>query len=429
VIPTAAATGMTRRPGICTGCSLLCDDVVPRGDTLEGACAAGQRAWSVARAAEGAARARCDGRAVTWQEGIARAVADMAAARRVLFTGLTDATIDAIVAACDLAENRGAAIDAGLPEAAATAGPVIARVGRVTADYDDLRDRSDLVVFWFCDPGTTHPRFVERFVTPPVAGGIRRTIAVGPAAVLPAGPSHLHVPLPDAAALAAARALGGLWKGGTAAVQTELTASLEPIHRALAAAGCAGIVTGFREDPTGLLSWAVAALVRDLAAAKPAFEVPLDRGVGGGADAAGVVAVCTWRYGAGGGIARADRAGAAFRPAEADALRLISRGEVDCVVAVGGLPPEIEAAIAERADELTLVRVSTTDGPAGTNGAWLRIDSPLVAATGAMLRGDGRWVPLGDAEPASAPHSATSALRALAAGLSSATRRPAGGTP
>ena len=56
--------------------------------------------------------------------------------------------------------------------------------------------------------------------------------------------------------------------------------------------------------------------------------------------------MCTWRYGAPGAVARADRSGGAFLPAEADACRLILRGEVDAVLAVGPLLPSVEAALA-----------------------------------------------------------------------------------
>ncbi|NBW86114.1 MAG: hypothetical protein EBR23_04610 [Planctomycetia bacterium] len=73
-----------------------------------------------------------------------------------------------------------------------------------------LRDRADLVVFWFCDPHDTHPRFVERFVDPPPAGAARRTIAVGPAPVLAAGPTHEHLALPESAAIDTTRRLQAL---------------------------------------------------------------------------------------------------------------------------------------------------------------------------------------------------------------------------
>ena len=61
---------------------------------------------------------------------------NLLASRRVLVTGLQGVSADVVVAACDLAEAIGAAIDAGDAEVARPAGPTIARVGEVTADRE-----------------------------------------------------------------------------------------------------------------------------------------------------------------------------------------------------------------------------------------------------------------------------------------------------
>jgi formylmethanofuran dehydrogenase subunit B len=414
--------------GVCTACSLLCDDVVPDGDLLRRACAAGQTAWRAARsAAADGPRAWVDGRAVSWSEAIDHAAACLGAARRVLVTGLADGSIDAIAAACELAESLGAAIDPGEAEAARATGPVVARVGRVTADWEELRDRAALVVFWFCAPPATHPRFIERFVTPTRAGGPRRTIAVGPAGVLPVSETHAHVPLPATAVVTAARALHGLLAGPPTAghVPASLATLLEPVRHAIDAAPCAAFVTGVGDDPVGLGPWSTATLVRSLALTRPVFEVPLDRGVGGGADAAGAAAVCTWRYGAAGAIGLANRAGAAFRPAEADAVRLVTRGEVDAVVAAGGLSEPLERAISARRSGLTIVRLVAT-GQAqnreakGVTEVLLRVASPLLAPLGTMLRGDGRWIEIPDGGPVGVPEAAEAVLRLLTERLAAA---------
>lgn len=363
--------GVVRTAHVCTACSLLCDDVVPDGDLLARACVAGQAAWRAARSSAGdGPRAWIDGRAVSSSEALDHAALLIGSARRVLVTGLADGSIDTIAAACDLAEAVGAAIDPGEPEVACAAGPAIARVGRVTADWDELRDRASLVIFWFCDPSATHPRFIERFVEPaPVsAGGARRTIAVGPAGVLPGSSLHAHVPLAATAGVTAARALQALLAGPpiSAHVPAGLASLLEPVRRAIDTAACTAFVTRAAADAVGLGPWSTAALVRSLALVRPVFEVPLDRGVVGGADAAGAAAVCTWRYGAAGAIGRADRSGAAFRPAEADAVRLVARGEVDAVVVVGGLSEPLEAVIAARRDGLAIVRLVPREKPGKT---------------------------------------------------------------
>ena len=162
----------------------------------------------------------------------------------------------------------------------------------------------------------------------------------------------------ETAALACdlARLLHAAVVGVTVPVPSEpLATARAELHAALADAACVAIVTG-HADPIGLEPWSVVGLVRAIAHRKPAFEVPLET------DGAGA-AVCTWRYGAAGAIARADRAGATFLPAECDALRLVARGEIDGVVAVGPLPVAVEEAIAARGDALTVVRADAASLP------------------------------------------------------------------
>lgn len=395
---------------VCTACSLLCEDIV-RGTASRPlhACDRGAAAFVAAAAAGSAA-------GPDLATAVARAAAVATSARRVLLTGLTAVPNEAIVTACDLAESLGAVVDAGAGETARIAGPTIARIGAVTADWEELRDRADLVVFWFCDPSATHPRFLERFVAPTTATrGPRRTIAIGPQSV--SGPGHTHCLLPRSAAVAAARLLqatsGGCGDGPAAVAQApaDLAAAVAPLAAALAAAGCVAFVTCHDADPVGIEPWAVGSLVRHLAHSRPAFEVPLDSGTAG-ANAAGMAAICTWRYGAAGAIARADRLGGDFLPAECDARRLIDRGEIDCVIAVGSLPAALDAAVAARPD-LAVIRIapgSLPDGPPRPGDITIGCESLLAHPWGSMLRGDGRRVVIG---PPSAGGGSLPAILAL----------------
>ena len=293
-----------------------------------------------------------------------RAVATIAAARRVLVTGLVGGDADTAVAACDLAEAIGAAIDPGGPETARISGPIAARIGGVTAAREELRDRADLVLFWFCDPERIEPGFIARFVTGarphfppggPPSPAERRTFAVGPADVVPAGPGHRHLRVPEAAAIDTARLLEARCSSlpvddaaGDRAAQ-EAALILAP---AVAAARCVALVTDWSDDPVGLGPWSTAALVRSIAHSRPAFALPLaDRD-----DVA--MAVCTWRYGAAGAIEVADRRGGRFRPAEGDAVRLISRHEIVCVVVIGSPTAEVARAIERAGTGIAVVRIA-----------------------------------------------------------------------
>lgn len=260
-------------------------------------------------------------------------------ARRVLVTGLVDAPAEVAIAACDLAESLGAAIDPGSPETARTIGPVMARIGRVTADHDELA-RADLVVYWFCLPDA------------PAAA--RSTIVIMPDNAVSTDPRQRRVVIPREAAGRLARATEAILRTlpiDAAACEDHVVRVAHDIASAISAARCLAVVTDGTDDLHGLDAWSIASLVRTVAHRMPAFELPR----GERHDAA--VAVCTWRYGAAGSIACADRAGGRFLPAECDAVRLIARGEVDGVVVVGHATPAVATAIDSAGERLQVVRL------------------------------------------------------------------------
>ncbi len=438
--PATDSADTVARQATCTVCPLLCDDILIAADGVERACGHGRETIGEALATAvrpGARPAEAweSDRPLDRETATTRAAAILTSARRVLVTGLPNATLEAITAACDLAETLGAAVDAGLPESARAAGPTIARAGEVTAVFEELRDRADLVIFWCCDPFESHPRFIERFVTPPLADGRqRRTIAIGSERVMPDAVTHRHLPLTRDLAVEAARWLQMRIAGRhTTLIDTPLSATCVTVEEAIQSADCVAIITGDADDSVGLEAWSIVHLVRTIAHEKQAFQIPLGAGLAaGGANGAGAAAACTWRYGAAGAIARADRMGSLFLPGESDARRLISRGEVDAVVALGRLSQSLEQAIADRGDAVSLVRISDAaemrQRSAGRT-ILLGCSSLTIATTGTMLREDGRRVVLVPPTQATLPQ-----MRELLVDLTSAVRRSlalpaAGGLP
>jgi len=382
----------------------VCDDILITADGVERACVQGRAAIAGALDEE-------QPPAATGQTGeaIALAAGLLARARRVLVTGLANAALEAITVACDLAETLGAAIDDGVPEAARAAGPTIARAGEVTGVWEELRDRADLVVFWCCDPAESYPRFIERFVGPALADGCRRrTIAIGPVSGMPDAPTHLHIPLDRHLAVEAARLLQMRLSGRhMTPADTPLSAACAAVARAIQSARCVAIVTADADDPVGLEAWSIVHLTRTIAHEKPAFHVPLGGGLAaGGANVAGAAAACTWRYGAAGAIARADRMGSLFLPAESNALRLIDREEVDAVLVLGRLSGPLARAIACRGEGLSLICICDAAGaiprPA-SRAIELRCAHSTIATSGTMLREDGRRVVLAPPRHTMAP--------------------------
>ena len=434
------SSGIDSQRCTCTVCPLLCDDILITADGVEQACGHGRETILAALANDerpGAqpAEASENDQLLGRETATTRAAVLLSSARRVLVTGLANATLEAITAACDLAETLGAAVDAGLPESARAAGPTIARAGEVTAAFEELRDRADLVIFWCCDPTESHPRFIERFVAPPLADGRqRRTIAIGSGSVMPDASTHRHLPLARDLAVEAARWLQMRIAGRHSTLtDTPLAATCVAVEEAMQSADCVAIITGDTDDSVGLEAWSIVHLVRTIAHDKHAFQIPLGAGLAaGGANVAGASAVCTWRYGAAGAIARADRMGSLFLPGESDARRLISRGEVDAVVALGRLSSLLEQAVTDRGDAVSLVRISDAATmprkPTG-HGIHIRCASLTIATTGTMLREDGRRVVLAPHQLATLPQ-----MRQLLVDLEQAVRQSlalpaAGGRP
>ncbi len=424
------SSGIDSQRCTCTVCPLLCDDILITPDGVEQACAHGSTsiraaiADDEARASAGQPPEVSENDSPLARAAIERAAEMLASARRVLVTGLASATLEAITAAYDLAEMLGAAVDAGLPESARSAGPTIARAGEVTAAFEELRDRADLVIFWCCDPTKSHPRFIERFVTPPLADGRqRRTIAIGSGSVMPDASTHRHLPLVRGLAVEAARWLQMRIAGRhTTPTDTPFSATCVAVEEWIRSAACAAIVTADADDPVGLEAWSIVHLVRTIAHEKHAFQIPLGEGLAaGGANVAGAAAACTWRYGAAGAIARADRMGGLFLPGESDARRLIDRGEVDAVVILGRLNGPLEQAIADRGDDLSLVRISdAAEMPQRPTGRTIQLccSSETIATTGTMLREDGRRVVLVPHQQSTLPQ-----MRELLVDLTGAVRR------
>ncbi len=294
----------------------------------------------------------------------------------MLVTGLHGVSAAVAVAACNLAEAIGAAIDAGDAEMTRPAGPTIARAGEVTADREELRDRADLVIFWFCDPQVVNATFIERFVTPlPAPPLVRRTLAVGPTSLAGA---EMHVSLPREAAVDAARVVQHLLHHGMPAADGEpLVTPCATIAEAIDHATCVAVATDHATDPLGLQAWGVVHLVRTIAHHKPAFEIPLAN-----IDSKPAANVLTWRYGAAGAIAKADRAGGRFLPGEAAAVRLIERGEVDCVIVVGGLAAPVAEVLKAQASTVSMITLDDPD-PARMKD---RLESIAAAARSARAR-------------------------------------------
>jgi len=413
----SAPAGSPAGAAVCTACALACADVVPG----RGQCDRGDEALRLRRAEAGPHGAWIDGTATDVAAAIAAAATRLRAARRVLVTGLGGVTVEEARLACDVAETLGGAVAIATPAATADDALSLARSGSITAAWEELRDRADLVLFWFHDPSPALPRFVDRFVAPALPSGRPRSIlALGSGSDVPGVSVQSFPDLPaDAgpalAALLEARLLGrpvGPLPEGLAAVADVILA-------AIGRAACVGIVTG--EDATGAGRAAVTGLLRALAPNMPAFEIPAHDGP---PNAAGAEAVLAWRYGASGDVPRAAPPAltnaaaprsAADAPLPFDASAALRGGAFDAVLALG---PSVggDAALASPSP-VEVVAFDPGVGRCVGRGVQVRCRD-LADTAGTIVRADGTVLALADNGTPGAAPTVGEVLHALSAALS-----------
>ena len=112
-------------------------------------------------------------------EALSKSLSDrLQSAGAPLIVGLNHLTTEAQQLAWRIADVTGATIDTTLSKANRASIYALQRLGKVTASLGEIANRSDLVVFWFCDPMKTHPRLIER-LTQTKSAVKKRIVVVG----------------------------------------------------------------------------------------------------------------------------------------------------------------------------------------------------------------------------------------------------------
>ncbi len=159
---------------ICPGCTLLCDDVTYQ---IEGQrirsdiqCNLAQQwmEWANADDAESFGQSVED-----VQAGISHLVGRLKQSKLPLIAGLGALTLEGQQAAWKIADVAGAVLDKSIGQHSQGSLYALQRQGRVTASLGEIANRGDLLIFWFCDPATTHPRMLERLKT-----SVNKTVVV-----------------------------------------------------------------------------------------------------------------------------------------------------------------------------------------------------------------------------------------------------------
>lgn len=167
-------TGSTSREsstlGVCAGCSLLCDDISfsAKVPDVKG-CQTGADFYEIEAASSSF---KVAGENATFGSAVEAASKVLGNSKAPLVCGLDQLTMQAQIAAWKVAERIGAAVDTTLSNHGRASMFALQRTGKVTATLGEIASRSDLVIFWFCDPASTHPRLLQRL------GNTKRKIVV-----------------------------------------------------------------------------------------------------------------------------------------------------------------------------------------------------------------------------------------------------------
>lgn len=151
----------------CTYCTCMCDDIALTVENnqiveVENACGLG-RAWFMRPRPEEAPACTIEGREATIEEGVERAAQLLVGARYPLVYGLTDTTSEAQRVAAAIADWLGGTLDTGTSIGHAPSVLAIQSVGKVTCTLGEIRNRSDLIVFWGSNCVETHPRMYTKY--------------------------------------------------------------------------------------------------------------------------------------------------------------------------------------------------------------------------------------------------------------------------
>ena len=149
---------------ICAGCTLLCDDIEidSRADQWrpKNACALGSQYF--AQPCSPTQTHFVNGEAATLDQAVQAAGQLLKQAKSPLICGLDHLSTEAQQASWKIADITRATIDTTLTNHGRSSIFSLQKIGKVTATLGEIKSRSDLIVFWFCDPETTHPRLLER---------------------------------------------------------------------------------------------------------------------------------------------------------------------------------------------------------------------------------------------------------------------------
>jgi formylmethanofuran dehydrogenase subunit B len=328
------------------------------------------------------------------------------AARAPLIMGLERATVEAQRIAVEIADRLGAYLDPTDDRGASRSYAAVQNVGAVTATLGEVASRSDLVIYWECDPASTHPRHMDRFAGREGQGTLVVDHWPSPSASL--ADDYMLIPTHSGAeCLATLRALVRGIAIDAETVEHQTGNSVEAWQKLAERLKAAKYPAIFTNEGN---SQAITELVRDLHRHTRAVALAL----GGAPNAVGAAQVLTWQTGFPAAVSFA-RGYPDYLPDEATAAKLLARGEVDAALIVAADPlPHLALGAASHLRAIPTIVLDDRDTPTRQAATVAISVAPFgIAEGGSVFRADGVALPLRPAIATAAP-SAEHVLRELA---------------
>ncbi len=155
----------------CTVCGCVCDDLtiaVQNGRAIpqSGACSMAEPWFAELSPFHGDA-ALIDGKPQSVEKSIEKAAGFLRNAVSPLIYGLSRSSTPGQQAAVELADRLGANIDTTASTCHAPSIMALQSSGESCSTLGEVRNRSDLIIYWGSNPAVSHPRHIERFVDAP----------------------------------------------------------------------------------------------------------------------------------------------------------------------------------------------------------------------------------------------------------------------
>lgn len=155
----------------CTLCGCVCDDLSVgvrenKIQSLENACQLAED-WLGKQSERPASSCKIESDESTLENAVTKSFELIKQSKNPLIYGLSSSSTPGQRAACHLADRIGAVIDTSASTCHAPSIMAVQRIGESTSSLGEIRNRSDLVIFWGSNPVESHPRHLERYSNAP----------------------------------------------------------------------------------------------------------------------------------------------------------------------------------------------------------------------------------------------------------------------